>query len=160
MDEFEHIYTKYSSLVYRYLLSLCGNTDLAEELTAETFYKAYLNVGKFRSECRIETWLCSIAKNALNKEVKRNSRIQTIDNMSNMPITDYILENISDRELAKQILILADKLKEPYKEVFRLRVIGEMKFQRIADIFDRSESWAKITFYRAKSKIIDMMEDT
>ena len=49
-------------------------------------------------------------------------------------------------------------LNEPYKEVFMLRVLGELKFQEIAGLFGKSESWAKVTFYRAKDKLIELME--
>ena len=51
------------------------------------------------------------------------------------------------------------RLKEPYREVFTLRVLGELHFRDIADLFGKSESWAKVTFYRAKDKLIEDMEE-
>ena len=75
MDDFEQIFRTYSPVVHRFLLSLCGDVDLAQELTAETFYQAYLHIGKFRGDCKPETWLCQIAKHALYKEQKRRKRL-------------------------------------------------------------------------------------
>lgn len=75
MQEFEVIFKDFSPVVFRFLLSLCGDENLAEELTSETFYQAYLHIGSFRGDCKIETWLCQIAKNALYREQKRRRRI-------------------------------------------------------------------------------------
>lgn len=76
MDEFEVIYSKYSPLVFRYLLSLGGDFTSAEEITAETFYRAYINFDKYRGESKIETWLCAIAKNEYFKDCKRKAKQQ------------------------------------------------------------------------------------
>lgn len=62
MDEFDEICRRCTPVVYRFLLSLCKDASLADELTAETFYQAYLHIGTFRGNCRVESWLCQIAK--------------------------------------------------------------------------------------------------
>jgi RNA polymerase sigma-70 factor (ECF subfamily) len=46
-------------------------------------------------------------------------------------------------------------MQEPYKEVFTLRVFGELPFKEIAELFKKTESWAKVTFYRGKNQILD-----
>lgn len=52
-------------------------------------------------------------------------------------------------------------LKEPYKEVFMLRLFGELSFDHISQIFGRTESWARVTYHRARMKIHNLlMEDT
>ena len=158
-NEFEKMREDCTSIVYRFLLSMCGNEDLAEELTSETFYRAYLHIDKFRGECKPETWLCQIAKNALFKETKRTKRIVPWGQFRTSE-TDSgdIFEKLSNKEQALQIHRHLHRLSEPYKEVFMLRVLGELKFQEIAGLFDKSESWAKVTFYRAKDKLIELME--
>ena len=148
MKEFDVIFKEFTPLVYHFLLSLCGNESLAEELTSETFYQAYLHIGQFRGDCKIETWLCQIAKNALIKEQKRRSRFASPDT----------LESFANKEQALQIHRHLHALKEPYREVFMLRVFGDLGFKEIADICGKSESWAKVTFYRAKSKLVEDME--
>lgn len=74
MDTFDVIFTTYSPLVFRYLRSLSGDAAVAEELTAETFYRAYTHFDSFRGDCKIETWLCAIAKNAYLKDCRRSAR--------------------------------------------------------------------------------------
>ena len=157
-NEFEKMREDCASIVYRFLLSMCGNEDLAEELTSETFYQAYLHIDRFRGECKPETWLCQIAKNALYKETRRAKRIVPWEQLGTTEIDGDMLEKLSDKEQTLKIHRHLHHLSEPYKEVFMLRVLGELRFHEIADLFGKSESWAKVTFYRAKDKLIELME--
>lgn len=145
-------------IVYRFLLFLCCDESLAEELTAETFYQAYLHLGEFRGECKPETWLCQIAKNALYKESKRRKRHVPWDKLEHAEGEDSFFDSLSDREQALQIHKHLHTLAEPYREVFMLRVFGELQFREIAGIFGKTESWAKVTFYRAKEKLVKALE--
>ena len=157
MQEFEAVFKKYSSLVFRHLLSLCGDEALAEELTAETFYRAYLHIGSFRGACKIETWLCQIAKNALYKELRR--RQLTCEELPQHLAGDCrLFENAADKELLRRVLTHLQALPSPYREVFRLRIFGQLQFRQIADIYGKTESWAKVTFYRAKEKLMKKLE--
>ena len=159
MKEFDAIFKEFTPMVYHFLLSLtCGNESLAEELTSETFYQAYLHIGQFRGDCKIETWLCQIARNALIKEQKRRNRFADTDILKNTAADTDVFEALANREQALQIHRHLHTLKEPYREVFMLRVLGELSFKEIAGICGKSESWAKVTFYRAKSKLIEDME--
>ena len=157
MQTFDGIFKEFSPMVFRFLLSLCGEESLAEELTSETFYQAYLHIGQYRGECKLETWLCQIAKNALYKEQKRQKRM-THQHPPSETAECALLEAMGNKEQALQIHKHLHLLKEPYKEVFMLRIFGELSFKEIADICGKSESWAKVTFYRAKNKLIEEME--
>lgn len=158
MDDFDLIFQRTSPIVYHFLLSLCRDEHLADELTAETFYQAYQHIGAFRGDCRIETWLCQIAKNALYKELHRQKRTVSLDESPEQSVPDDLFALLADREQALHIHKYLHRLKEPYREVFTLRVLGELSFRDIAEIFGRTESWAKVTFYRAKNKLIEEME--
>lgn len=158
MQEFETIFKDFTPIVFRFLLSLCGDDSLAEELTSETFYQAYLHIGQYRGDCKIETWLCQIAKNALYKELKRQGRFTHGTYLENVEADTHFFEMIADKEQAMQIHRQLHLLKEPYREVFMLRVFGDLSFREIADICGKSESWAKVTFYRAKNKLIEDLE--
>lgn len=157
MDE---IYEKYSKLVYNYLNSLCGNREIAEELTQETFYKAIKGINKFRSECKINTWLCQIAKNEWKDYLVKEKKIKqvSIDNddyieglLIDKSLENYVVEREELINLYKEIHKLDDKT----KEVFLLRIKGELSFKEIAEILGKSEEWARITFYRGKIKLIE-----
>ena len=60
-----------------------------------------------------------------------------------------------DKEQAIAIHKLLHKLEEPYKEVFHLRTFGELSFKEIGEVFGKTESWSRVTYYRAKMKIIE-----
>ena len=155
MDEFEEQYTKSAQKVYRFLLRLCKDPVLAEEITQETFFRAYIHLGEFKGNCSFETWLCSIAKNIFFDEASEKKRFTSIEN--DLKGEDPF-DGIEDRSVAISIYSCIHKLQEPYKEVFVLRVLGQLSFKEIAAIHNKSESWAKMTFYRAKAKIVEEME--
>lgn len=87
MDAFDTIFTTYRPLVFRYLRSLSGDAAAAEELTAETFYRAYIHFDTFRGDSKIETWLCAIAKNAYLKDCRRSARTVGADALPDAPVT-------------------------------------------------------------------------
>ena len=121
--------------------------------------QAYLHIDTFRGNCRVESWRCQIAKNALTKELRRQRRAVPFEETHELAAPDDIFELLADKEQAMRIHASLHRLKEPYREVFTLRVLGELHFRDIADLFGKSESWAKVTFYRAKDKLIEDMEE-
>lgn len=147
-------------IVYRFLLSLCGNGSLAEELTAETFYQAFLHIDKFRGECKPETWLCQIAKNAFYRESKRTRKNTSLESLEFAEAENNFLDALHNKDQALKVHRHLHTLGEPYREVFTLRIFGELSFREIADICEKTETWAKVTFYRAKNKLIEVMEET
>lgn len=145
-------------MVYGFLLGLCGDPGLAEELTAETFYRAFLHIARFRGDCKPETWLCQIAKNTLRKEFRRRKRNVSLEAAAPMADSRDLIGAMLDRDQARVLREKAEKLPEPYREVFLLRAEGGLKFRQISHIYGKTESWAKVTFYRAKDKLIKEME--
>lgn len=149
MDE---IYKKYSRIVYNYLYSLSKNTEISEELTQETFYKAIKEIKNFRHECNISVWLCQIAKNLWINYIKKENKSRVIyfdENIENLLIQDDINDKNEVIELYKQI----HRLDEKTREVIYFRILGGLAFKEIGEIFDKSEEWARITFYRGKIKL-------
>ena len=157
MDSFQKVYRGSARKVYRFLLRLGGDADLAEELTAETFYQAFLHIDAFRGECSVDIWLCQIAKNAYYREMKRRQR-QLPECEAERLFTADDYNGLEDRQIALKLHKLLHRMEEPYREVFSLRVFGELQFDEIAAVFGKSVSWAKMTFYRAKAKLISEME--
>ncbi len=158
-EEFEKIYRRYFNDVFLFLKKLSKDENIAEEITSETFFKAMRSINHFRGETDIRVWLCQIAKNAYFSYLKKQQRIETIEDNDFPDNQDTIEEQISKQYDAMQIHLLLHKLAEPYKEVFMLRVFGELSFKQIADIFQKTENWACVTYHRAKKKIVMQMED-
>ncbi len=158
---FETVYKKYSIQVYKFLLSLTADEYLAEELLQETFYQAYLHIDGFEGKCSMYTWLCQIGKNAWLKECRRRNRFdkKTIEEHEHLTADASPENTVIRRSEATRAKKIIDTLSEPYRSVFVMKTFGEMKLKEIAKAFDKTESWARVTFYRAKKMIVQKMEE-
>ena len=153
MDEFERVYREYFRDVELYLLALCRDEELARELTADTFFAAMERYPQFRGECHIKSWLCAIAKNRYISHLRRQGKTVPLEEAPEQCSDVTIEERIVDSETAMQIHKILHSLPEPYKEVFSLRVFGQLSFAQIGEVFGRTANWACVTYHRAKSKI-------
>ena len=150
MTDFEEIYATYFDSVYQYVLSLCRDVHTAEEVTQESFCKAMTHLDRFDGRCRLYVWLCQIAKNTYLTHVRKQKRraAPPEDEPSHPGFEGELL----DSDSAWQLHRLLHDLNEPYKEVFSLRVFGELSFSQIGQLFGKSDSWARLIFYRAKAE--------
>ena len=150
MPDFEEVYRQYFADVYKYVLALSRDEATAEEVTQETFFKALTAIDSFRGDCQLRVWLCQIARNqylTLCRERKR------FGETAEEPGDHGIEEGFADREAAKKLHRLLHDLPEPYKEVFSLRTFGELPFAQIGELFGKTESWARVTYFRARQKL-------
>ena len=157
MKEFQKVYEEFARPVYRFLLSLTGSEDMAEELLAETFYQAFLHIDKFEGRCSLYTWLCQIGKNAWLKECRRNKRYSDVA-FEDLALTDKgqsAEEKAVNADTLNRIRKAIQKLEDTYRDVFVLHAIGEVSLKEIAAIHGKSESWARVTYFRAKNKIAE-----
>lgn len=157
MPQTEEIYQKYANTVYKYLLSKTRNTDLAEELTQETFYRAIRASGSFDGTCTVSTWLCAIAKNLLREYWRKHPETEEISE------TDDSVQSSEDTVLASMervhLLRKLHLLEEPWREILYLRIYGSLSFREIGDIFERNENWARVNYYRGKEKLRKEIEN-
>ena len=154
--EFEDVYKAYFGPVYRYLLRLSGSEQLAEELTAETFFRALRAAERFRGECEVRVWLCQIAKNAYYTHQRKNSRARPADEALLGQLADPAPppeETAADRDQAARLRAIAEGLPEPYREVFRLRAFGELPYKDIGGFYGQTANWACVTCHRAREMI-------
>lgn len=157
MKDFEKIYSEYYDIVFQYVLSLCREEVWAEEITQEAFFKALKGIDTFRGNCKLSVWLCQIAKNTFYTEVKKKQR-QIDYPLEVIPTEDNYEQKIFDKETAFEIHKVLHQLAEPYKEVFWMCTFGELSFAEIGKIFGKTESWARVTYHRAKLKIKEAMK--
>ena len=149
MEDFDEVYRECFPEIYRFLLALCRDASLAEELTQETFFKALRSIDGFSGSCSLTTWLCQIAKNEYFS-YRRKNRVQTVERPLELPSNEDIEQRFADRETALAVHEALHRLREPYKEVFSLRTFAELPFAQIGLLFGTTESWARVTYYRAK----------
>ena len=157
--DFDLIYQTYFKDVFLYLRSMSANESIAEEITQETFVKALKSLDSFDGSKDIRAWLFTIAKNTYFTYCKRQKIFvenEIADDISD-PQSDFT-SHIADEETTFRIHQFLHLMKEPYKEVFSLRVFGELSFEKIALLFGKSPSWARVVFYRAKAQIKEYME--
>ena len=156
--DYEKLYNAYYMQVYSYAVALTKNPEQAEEIAQHTFVKALSSKAEYKGKSSELTWLCSIAKNLYYDELRRNQRLSSLGENLHISSEVDIEQAVSDSDMAFRIHLVLHKLEEPYKEVFQLRVFGELSFSQIATIFGKTESWARVTYHRAKLKIQERME--
>ena len=151
MLTFEEMYREQLKGVFLFLYKLCGSYDLAEELTQETFYQALLSAHRFKGDSRVSTWLCAIARNQWNKYQSKHPPIEplTPEHPANQTTEEQVLQSLTHSDLMKAL----HRTPEPYREVLYLRLFGDLSFAKIGEIMERSENWARVTFYRGKTKL-------
>lgn len=154
MTDFQEVYERYFKDVYKYALSLSRDESVAEEITQETFFKALKNMDSFRGQCRLYVWLCQIAKNTYFTYAGKARRTQP---QQEFAAGDSPEESLLRSETAFEVHRALHALEEPYKEVFSLRVFGELSFRQIGELFGKTESWARVTYHRARLKIKEEM---
>lgn len=156
----EELYNNYFHEVFLYLRSITGSEQLAEELTQETFFKAMKSLDKFKGECDVRTWLCQIAKNGYYSYCRKNKRMSYEEIPESTEDSTVSVElSLENSETSARIHQILHNMSEPYKEVFTLRVFGELSYKQIAQLFGKTDNWAAVTFHRAKLKIIDELEE-
>ena len=159
MRGFEELYTAQGKPVYRFLLTLTGDEHQAEELLQETFYQAFLHIDRFEGRSSLYTWLCSIGKNAWLRECRRRSRFSDTP-YEELKLTDPAPapeEAMLQREQGQRLRRAVLQLEEPQRDVFILHAYGGLKLREIAALYQKSESWARVTCFRARKTIQEVL---
>ena len=154
MQDIEEIYRQYSKVVYKYIFCLTQNEELSKEIVQETFFVAVKNIKQFRGKSKITTWLCQIAKYIWyqsNRKKYKEVPLEEIENsiLIENPMEDIICDNEEKMMLLKEI----QKLDEETRNVMYLRILGNLEYNEIADIVNKTPNWARVTFFRGKEKI-------
>lgn len=157
-DSNEKLFDAYYMKVFSYAMTLTRDRTQAEEITQDTFFRAFATKHRFRGESDEGTWLCAIAKNFFLDKRRRRSRYKTISDDVPDPGKD-VEKIVEDRDSSFRIHLVLHQLEEPYREVFMLRVFGELSFREIGIIFKRTENWARVTYYRARMKLRERISE-
>ena len=152
----ERLYNTYYMRVFSYVMTLSGDRHASEEITQEAFFRAFSKTASFRNESDEVTWLCAIAKNCFVDETRRRNK--TAPMPEELPASGKSIEQqVSDRDSSFRIHAALHTMEEPYREIFELRVFGELSFSQIGTIFGKTENWARVTYHRARLKLQEEM---
>lgn len=152
MKEFEIIYDEYFQEVYKFIVSLAKDSTVAEDIVQDTFIKALKNIKNLKDTTKIKTWLFQIAKNTYLTYISKNVKHVSIDEIEIASTRNEETEFLN-QDTIKRVRKVLHKMKEPYKEVFYLRVFANLSFKEIAEIFEKEEAWARQVFHRSKIMI-------
>ena len=151
MTDLDEVYRKFSGTITSYLLRLCSNQQLAEELTQETFYQAVRCIGRFDGKSSISTWLCSIARHLYYDYLRKQK--PTVPVTDTIPSPEDFTDRIENRDQAMHAHRVLHALEEPFREVFTLRTFCDLSHSQIAELFGKSESWSRVTYFRARQML-------
>ena len=149
----EEIYQAHARTVYKFLLSQCHDADLAEELTQETFYQAVRSIDRFNGSCKVSVWLCQIAKHLWYQHLRKVNRETELPEEAELPLVPSAEEETVSRSGQLDMLRRVHELPEPGREVVYLRAFGGLSFREIGDVLGKTETWARVTFYRGKERL-------
>ena len=161
MDDLKQLFMKYRLKIYKYLYYLSGDKFVAEDLTQETFYRAFNSIHRFKGQSKVSTWLFQIAKYTFYGYLKKNEKSEYLTDMTEFE------NKYSDVETPEKIYIKKDeaaqirnaikKLNQQQQEVLILRLYNGLSFKEIGEIFCQSDTWARVNFYRAKNKLASII---
>ena len=135
---------------------------MSEEIAQETFEVAIKNIDKFKGESKISTWLCQIAKYIWYKTLKKEKRIDNVsfESLEGMVLSNTILEEeVLEKQEKIEMFKRIQKLDEQTRNVMYLRILGNLDYKEIAEIMNKTPTWARVVFFRGKQKLKEEKED-
>lgn len=159
MEDLDTIYREHAKTVYCYLLSKCGSKETAEELTQETFFQAVKTINRYDGSCQITTWLCGIAKNLWYAQLRKDKNAALPLEDAPEQVQPSTEDSFFERAENEQILQAIHRMPEPSRELLHLRLLGGFSFRQIGQIMGQTETWARVTYYRAKMNLVKELDE-
>lgn len=161
MDTFEELYREYYPKLNAFLYNLCKDVSLAEELTQESFYQAFLSIHRFRQDSQVFTWLASIGKHVYYKYLRKNKMQESTMDLELLTDLDSQFsteDEVQRRLIAERIRTVVQALPKKYLDVVVLHIYADLPFAQVAKALGINENSAKVIFFRAKKKILEELE--
>ncbi len=161
MSEFEELYNLYYRDVYYYVLKLTGYQDhIAEEVTQESFYQAFISLKRFRGECAMKSWLCQIAKNTYYKYLKTHAKEIYLEEDAHQQREEKSVSTaVEEKQMTIHIRKVIADLDERSRSIAEYRLFGEKSYKEIGELIGIREATAKVLFSRAKAKIQQQLKE-
>lgn len=156
--DIEKVYRIYFDDLYRFLLYLCKNKEIAQDICSESFIRAMKNIENI-SDSKVKSYLFQIGKNTYYNYYKKNNRILLTENIEDFDLAlESFEKDLLDKENLNNLERAIENLENPYKDVVKLR-LNDLSFKDIGEIYKKDQNWACVVFYRAKEKLKSLMED-
>ena len=156
--DIEKVYRIYFDDLYRFLLYLCKNKEIAQDICSESFIRAMKNIENI-ADSKVKSYLFQIGKNTYYNYYKKNNRILLTENIEDFDLAlESFEKDLLDKENLNNLERAIENLENPYKDVVKLR-LNDLSFKEIGEIYKKDQNWACVVFYRAKEKLKSLMED-
>ena len=155
--DIEQFYKYNFRVVYCYLFSLCRDQYTAEDLTSETFLRAIRKIDTYDDRMKPSTWLCTIGRNLYLNQVKKESRRVDLEKVI-LADQDSPEDIVIRKESIQRLVQIIEELEEPRRQLFLLRRQG-LGYREIAEIMEKTETWARVTYYRVKESVLQRLEE-
>lgn len=150
-EMFEEIIDRYEKKILRYVFSLTGNKQDAEDITQEVFVKVYINLLGFNKKLKFSSWIFRIAHNeAINFLKKKKVNLNFDEKVYQVKDEKEIEDDWLKKDLANKVKICLEQLPILYREVIDLFYFEEMSYEQIADVLKIPSGTVAIRLSRAK----------
>ena len=147
--------------VYNFLLKKTNNDFLSEEITIQSFSKAFEKIDLFDQKYKFKTWIVSIAKNQLNDYFKKKKlRFENIENINLIGLKNNFNpeEELINKEKYNHLNEKIEELKPMYKEIIKLKYIEDLSIRQISKKINQPLNTVKIKIFRAKKILSEILE--
>ena len=152
MTDIENLYERYAGDVRRFALYLCGDVVIADEITSDTFVRAWMAAGRIRQPT-VKSYLFTIARNAYTDWLRRSARHSELD--ENMPDTRISAQMQMEQSAeVRAVLAALQRLPEMDRTVLLMRTLDEMPYEEIAETLGIPVVRAKVKVHRARMKLM------
>ncbi|CAL2083200.1 RNA polymerase sigma-70 factor, ECF subfamily [Tenacibaculum sp. 190524A05c] len=163
-NAFAFLVNNYKVMVFSLAMKMLKSREEAEEISQDTFIKAYKNLSKFKGDSKFSTWLYKIAYRSCLDSLKKNREKYHADTIDEITInkinsTDNILEEISRKERAVIIKECLDRLPEEERTILWMFYYDELSLKEILEITDLSESNLKVKLHRARKRLLTVVKN-
>ena len=154
----EILFSRYSDLIYFYILKNVKDENNAKDILQTTFLKAFKYLKKIKDRKKFKSWLYSIARNSIFDFYIKNKNDVDFDNLSEIISSPQKDDPVVYKELKVEIENAIKKLSKKQNRVVKLRVFSELKFTEISKEMNITENNAKVTYHKALKKLKVILE--
>ena len=161
MNAFTFLVNRYQKLVVHITGRLIQRQDELEDVCQEVFMKVYQNLGKYRNECKLSTWIATIAYNtSINylRKFKKGDEVDTDDSAAFRNLTDYTSDGYEQADLHRYIREQIELMPVHYRTVLTLFFLEEFSYQEVEQITGMPEGTVKSYLFRAKALLKEKLK--
>ena len=164
-NSFANLVDKYKDLVYSLVIKMTKNREEAEEISQDTFIKAFQNLEKFKGESKFSTWLYKIAYRTCLDTLKKNKNHRSNYDFNEITLnqiksTDSILNDLERKDRANVMKDCLDKLPSEERSILWMFYFDELSLKEIIEVTNLSEANLKVKLHRARKRLLSIVKET